>query len=103
MHLNVVRANPGSLRYEIYVDEVLAGFLTYQLQGNSILLNHTEVFPEFGGKGIAEELVMHVLKEAKSKNFDVLPYCPYVPKVIKRHNAEFLTLVPEGRREEFGL
>ncbi len=101
--LNEVRANPAASRYEIYVDEVLAGFLTYRYGPNSISLNHTEVFPEFGGKGIAQELVLFVLREAKEKNLEVIPYCPYVPKVISKFKEEFLELVPENRRAEFGL
>jgi hypothetical protein len=32
----------------------------------------------------------------------VLPYCPFVPKVIRDH-PEFLELVPADRRADFDL
>jgi uncharacterized protein len=101
--VNTVTKNSEEGRYEIYVDGTLAGFLTYTLIGNSLALNHTEVFPQFGGKGIAQELVLHVLREAKSEQREVLPYCPYVPNVIAKFKEDFLDLVPESRRSEFGL
>jgi hypothetical protein len=33
----------------------------------------------------------------------VLPHCPYVADFIGGHRADYLHLVPEDRRAQFGL
>jgi hypothetical protein len=33
----------------------------------------------------------------------VLPFCPFVRAFIADHTGEYLDLVPEGYRSEFGL
>ena len=65
-------------------------------------LNHTEVLPEFGGHGIGTTLVIETLKQVRDLGGQVLPYCPFIPRVIL-DNPEFIDLVPPEAREQFGL
>ena len=42
------------------------------------------------------------LSEARERGLRVLPQCPFVAEHIREH-PEWLDLVPEDRRAEFGL
>jgi predicted GNAT family acetyltransferase len=97
-----VADNPASSRFEITVDGELAGFLDYRKDGNEYALPHTRVFTQFEGRGIGHQLVTGALAEIAARGGTALPYCPFVPKVI-RDNPEFLELVPKDQRDTFGL
>jgi predicted GNAT family acetyltransferase len=97
-----VADNPASSRFEITVDGDLAGFLDYRRDGDEYALPHTRILPEFGGRGLGTELVTGALREIAARGGTALPYCPFVPKVIRDH-PEFLDLVPEDQRAKFEL
>ena len=48
-------------RYEAYVAARLAGYVRYRLDGPVITLLHTEVEPEYAGKGVGGALIRGVL------------------------------------------
>jgi uncharacterized protein len=98
-----VRDNPAESRYEIYDREQLAGFSTYTLTGNTITFTHTEVDPAYGGRGLAKQLVVAELDDARRRGLAVVPLCPYVRKVIAQHADTYLDLVPPEDRDRFGL
>jgi len=98
-----VRDNPTENRYEIYDDNQLAGFSAYKLTGTTIAFTHTEVDPAFARRGLAKQLVTEELDDARRRGLAVLPFCPYVRKVIARNAATYLDLVPTKDRERFGL
>jgi predicted GNAT family acetyltransferase len=101
-----VRDNVEMSRYEAtdVVDgkEELLGFVEYRRRGESLVIPHTEVFPQFEGKGVATALAAAILNEARAKEQTILPYCPYFSAYIARHQ-EYLPLVPEEKRQLFGL
>jgi uncharacterized protein len=98
----VVTDNPEQSRYELRVQEELAGFVTYRLRGQAISLLHTEVESAFHGAGLATHLARFSLDDARKRDLAVLPFCPYISSWIKKH-PEYTDLVPEDRRAEFGL
>lgn len=97
-----VQDNPTGSRFEITVDGELAGFVDYRKDGSEYALPHTRIFSQFEGKGLGGLLVSGALTEIARRGGTVLPYCPFVPKVI-RDNPEFVDLVPEEQRATFGL
>ena len=97
-----VHDNAPESRFEITIDGRLAGFVDYRRDGDEYALPHTRVYPEFGGRGVGGQLIVGTLQEIAARGGTVLPYCPFVPKVIL-DNPEFLELVPEGQRATFGL
>lgn len=97
-----VQDNPTGSRFEITVDGELAGFVDYRKDGSEYALPHTRIFAQFEGKGLGGLLVSGALTEIARRGGTVLPYCPFVPKVI-RDNPEFVDLVPEEKRSTFGL
>jgi hypothetical protein len=97
-----VRDNPEKSRYEVYADEELAGFTEYHRYRDEIAFIHTETAPEFGGRGLAGQLVQHALDDTRRRGLAVLPFCPYVRGFIARH-PEYVDLVPQAQRDRFGL
>jgi predicted GNAT family acetyltransferase len=97
-----VQDNAAESRFEIEVDGRLAGYVDYRRDGDEYALPHTRVYPEFGGQGIGSQLIMGTLDAIKERGGTVLPFCPFVPKVIRDH-PEYLDLVPEAQRGAFDL
>ena len=98
-----VRDNPTEHRYEIHDGEQLAGFTDYKLTGDRIAFIHTETEPAFQGRGLARQLVTEELDDARRRGLAVLPFCPYVRKVIAGSPDRFLDLVPLKDRARFEL
>ncbi|GAA3536353.1 GNAT family N-acetyltransferase [Aeromicrobium panaciterrae] len=97
-----VQDAPERSRFEIEVDGELAGFLDYRKDGDEYALPHTRVYPQFEGHGLGSQLVRGALEEIAERGGTVLPYCPFVPKVI-RDNPELTELVREEERAGFDL
>ena len=98
-----VRDNPDLDRYEIHVDDRPAGFSEYKLHGGRIAFTHTEIADEFSGRGLARKLVADELADARRRGLAVLPFCPYVRKVIADNPDRYLDLVPAKDRARFDL
>jgi predicted GNAT family acetyltransferase len=92
----------GKKRYEVHSDGELAGFVTYRLEAGLIELVHTEIDEEFEGHGLGSRLISFALDDARQRELAVLPTCPFVNDYIQRHR-QYVALVPEGRRGDFGL
>lgn len=98
-----VNDNPTTSRFELTDDDgTLIGFVDYRRDGDEYALPHTKIQPQFEGRGHGSTLIVGALTEIAARGGTVLPYCPFVPKVINDH-PEFLALVPEDRRADFGL
>ena len=93
---------PEASRFEIRVDDELAGLVDYREHDDEYALPHTRVLPQFGGRGVGSALVVGALRTIGERGGTVLPYCPFVPKVMRDH-PELIDLVPADRRAEFGL
>jgi predicted GNAT family acetyltransferase len=94
--------NPDSERYEIRVGDDLAGFVQYRRRPGLIAFIHTEIDTRFEGQGLGSQLIEAALDGARSEGIAVLPFCPFVNGFISRH-PEYVSLVPEDFRSEFGL
>lgn len=97
-----VQDNQAESRFEITIDDDLAGYVDYRKHGDEYALPHTRVLPQYEGHGVGGQLIVGALTEIAARGGTVLPYCPFVPKVI-RDNPRFLELVPSDQRETFDL
>jgi uncharacterized protein len=97
-----VRDNRDEERYEASVDGDFAGFAVYRSRPGLIAFMHTEVDSAFKGEGVGSTLVREALDDARRRDLDVLPFCPFVNSYIERHR-DYVDLVPESRWETFGL
>lgn len=89
-------------RYEIRADGEPAGFVTYRLKAGLIELVHTEIDEEVEGHGLGGRLIAFALDDARERGLEVLPTCPFVNDYVQRHR-QYVDLVPEKRRGDFGL
>ena len=99
----VVQDNPDLSRYELFAGGELAGFTEYERTEGTITLNHTEVDDRFEGQGLGSTLAREVLDAARDDGLAVLPYCPFMAGYIRRHQDEYVDLVPEDQRGKFNL
>jgi predicted GNAT family acetyltransferase len=97
-----ITASGERSRYEISADGKPAGFTQYERRGDAIAFLHTEIDPEYGGKGLAGRLIGHALDDVREQRLAVLPYCPFVRSFIAKH-TEYTDLVPADKRAEFEL
>jgi uncharacterized protein len=77
--------SPGARRYEAHVGGRLAGYATYIRTPDMIAFLHTEVGPEFEGRGVGSTLARHALEEARDRGQSVLAACPFIAGWIAHH------------------
>jgi uncharacterized protein len=51
---------------------------------DKLIIDHTEVFSGFEGKGIGKALVLKVVELAREKKAKVLPLCPYAKSLFEK-------------------
>ena len=81
----VIEDHPEARRYEAHLDGKLAGWVDYGRVQTRLVALHTEVLPEFEGRGIASALVRHVLADARAAGATVTPRCPFFRRHFERH------------------
>lgn len=76
--------NKEKERFEIDLDGKTA-LIDYTEQNGVVAMTHTEVPPEFEGKGVGSQLVKGALDIVKADGKRVRPLCAFVAAYIKRH------------------
>ncbi|MET8085598.1 GNAT family N-acetyltransferase [Micromonospora sp. NPDC005197] len=90
----LVEDNPAKNRFEILVDDALAGFTAYLPRGEVLVFTHTEVDSGFQGKGVGSTLIRGALDQVRARGGRVVPQCPFVAAFIDKH-PEYADLVAE--------
>jgi len=88
----LVEENPAKHRFEILVDDALAGFTAYLPRGEVLVFTHTEVDQRYRGMGVGEALVRGTLDQLRERGDRLVPKCPFVAAFIERH-PEYANLV----------
>lgn len=99
----VVNDDREQSRFEIRVDDALAGFAEYRLHDDHITFTHTEIDDAYEGQGLGSKLARHVLDAAREAGLAVFPACSFIARYIKRHPRNYLDLVPEDQQQKYGL
>jgi predicted GNAT family acetyltransferase len=94
--------NTADQRFEVFVDDVRAGLADYKPSGDNRAFVHTEISEDFGGQGLAKQLIQAALDATRAEGLGVLPFCPFVHGFITK-NHDYLDLVPTWARERMGL
>ena len=71
-------------RFELWAEEKCSS-IDYKLEGNHLILVHTEVPEELEGRGIAAALVEKTLRYLQEHNLKMQPFCSYIQVYLKRH------------------
>jgi predicted GNAT family acetyltransferase len=79
---------PERERYEAHVDGGVAGVLEYVVRRDRIILAHTEVSPDFEGRGVAAALTRFALDDARRVGRRVIAACPYVKRYLAKHPGD---------------
>ncbi|GGV42802.1 N-acetyltransferase [Actinomadura cremea] len=89
---------PEAKRYEARVDgePEVAGVAEYIRTTELVAFVHTEVAPEYEGRGVGSALVRTALDEARAAGLGVLPTCPFFAGWIARH-PEYRDLLYQSR------
>jgi predicted GNAT family acetyltransferase len=82
---NEVRHNPDRSRYELFVDDQLVGVADYRLQGDIVVIPHTEIDRSRRGQGLGAELVRGTLDDVRGSGRTVVAQCWYVAEFIDEH------------------
>jgi len=88
--------NADERRYEARFGDQLAGWVEYGRVQSRLVALHTEVPPEFGGRGVASALVRRVLDDARAGGFAVTPRCPFFKAHFQRHPEDRDLLAPSS-------
>jgi uncharacterized protein len=79
-----VRQNQPQSRFELDAGGATA-YALYRLDGDRMILHHTETPAHLRGKGIASQLVRGVLEAAREMKLKVEPRCGFVRAYMARH------------------
>ena len=85
--------NPAQHRFELPIegsDEVAAA--CYRLDGDRIVLTHTEVPPAAAGRGIGTRLAKGTFDLIRASGRKIVPRCPFMGAFAARH-PEYADLV----------
>ena len=89
-----VTRNDDAGRYEVAVNGELAGFTEFSPNPRGQLrFPHTEVFEQFGGRGLATTLVRDALADVAARGEEIIPLCPFVVKYIASNEVSGLKVV----------
>lgn len=91
-----VTDHPDRRRFELQTDAGLAR-LDYRVEGDRLLLLHTEVPEDAGGQGLGGALVRAAFEQARADGRRVVPVCPFVHGWLERHGEEFAGMVDATR------
>jgi predicted GNAT family acetyltransferase len=82
-----VTDNPDASRFELHVEGHLAE-LVYRRRGDRLILVHTEVPEELGGRGLGGVLVRAAVDRAAAEGLTVAPWCPFARSWLEKHPDE---------------
>ena len=68
-------------------DGVRMAEMTYSKAGDDrIIIDHTEVNPDYKSEGLGEKLVLRAVETARKKDLKIIPLCRFANAMFKRHS-----------------
>lgn len=80
-----VRHQPEHHRYEIVVDDVVAGITEYEERAGRAVFVHTEIDPSYEGQGLGGKLAKGALDAEAAAGRKIVPLCPFIAGYIGKH------------------
>ena len=83
--IEVTRNAPAG-RFEILVDDVVAGYADYGDDTDGVrTFPHTVVASEFGGRGLAGQMIGEALRMTREEGLRVRPACSFVERYVQKN------------------
>ena len=97
----VVRNDEAGQRFDATIGGDHAGSIEYVVTHGRLALIHTEVLPEYEGKGVGSGLVRFAIAEARRRDLRVIPTCPFVRSYVESHpeTHDIVIGMPPARAE----
>lgn len=71
--------------FEAVEDGKQAGQMTYTWAGDKqFIIDHTEVSPDFNGKGVGKKMLMGAVDYARKNDVKIIPLCPFAKSVFDK-------------------
>jgi predicted GNAT family acetyltransferase len=93
--------NAAAQRYEAVLGDQVVGFAEYRGARGRRIFTHTEIDPEFEGRGFGSRLAAGALEDVRARGMKASVHCPFITSYLERHR-EFDDIVlarGEPRRE----
>ncbi|AQX07625.1 GNAT family N-acetyltransferase [Elizabethkingia ursingii] len=74
---------------QLFSDDRKAGKMDISVAEGKLTVYHTEVNPEYEGRGFAKLLLEKLVSYARENDLKIVPLCPYVHAQFKRHPEEY--------------
>jgi predicted GNAT family acetyltransferase len=84
MEMANVTNNEKKSQFE-YVEDGHTAVAAYTKRPDALILTHTEVPKELGGRGIGNKLAEFAMTYAREHDLRVVPLCPFMSKYIDKH------------------
>lgn len=72
----------------LYTEDEGIAQLVYRVDGDRLVLAHTEVPETMGGRGVGGKLVAAAVERAKRTGETIVPECPYARSWLQKHADE---------------
>ncbi len=82
-----IEHTPGKERghFSAMEDGKEAGIMTYRWKNETtFVIDHTEVDPSFGGRGVGKKLVLAGVEYARENSFTIIPQCSFVDALFNK-------------------
>jgi predicted GNAT family acetyltransferase len=80
-----IRENRQLHRFELPISQGLVAAAYYRLEGNSIVLFHTEVPSELAGRGIGSRLAQDIFDLLRASGRKAILRCPFMSRFLANH------------------
>ena len=78
--------NEKNGEFVAFSEEKNAGLMTYTWAGtDKFIIDHTEVEPDFNGKGVGKEMVLAAVDFARKNGLKIIPLCPFANATFQKN------------------
>ena len=74
---------------QLFSDDSQVGKMDIAVTNQKLIVYHTEVNPEYEGRGFAKILLERLVSHAREHELKIVPLCPYVNMQFKRHPEHY--------------
>lgn len=86
-----IELNTLENKFELFDKDKKIGEICFKLDGNIMIVDHTEVDLEYKGQGLAKRLLDSLVKYADENNYKIRPVCSFVVKAFEKYrNLHYL-------------